>query len=111
MGVIYQSNIVVLIMSMTDLEYFLNKELLLPLKVPLSWFISKNYLYDVNCNWLNQLNEDDKFKMSEIYLYKIFFMLSWKGRLIIQFIILLLMFQFIRRWKMMNTRNLNMKLG
>ena len=72
---IYQSNIVVLIlkrlkMSMTDLEYFLNKELLLPLKIPSIWLISKNYLYDVNCNWLNQLNGDDKFKMSEIYLYK-----------------------------------------
>lgn len=75
MGMIYQSNIVVLIlkrlkMSMTDLEYFLNKELLLPLKIPSIWLISKNYLYDVNCNWLNQLNGDDKFKMSEIYLYK-----------------------------------------
>ncbi|MDC4780029.1 hypothetical protein NQ848_19025, partial [Acinetobacter baumannii] len=55
---------------MNDLEYFLNKEFLLPLKIPSSWFISKSYLYDVNCNWLNQLNEDNKFKMSEIYLYK-----------------------------------------
>lgn len=57
-------------MNMDDLEYFLNKELLLPLKVPSNWYISKNYLYQVSCNWLNQLNDEDKFKMSEIFLYK-----------------------------------------
>lgn len=57
-------------MSMDNLEYFLDKELLLPLKVPSNWYISKNYLYQVSCNWLNQLNDEDKFKMSEIYLYK-----------------------------------------
>lgn len=55
---------------MNDLEYFLDKELLLPLKVPSNWYVSKNYLYQVSCNWLNQLNDEDKFKMSEIYLYK-----------------------------------------
>lgn len=55
---------------MNNLEYFLDKELLLPLKVPSNWYISKNYLYRVSCNWLNQLNDEDKFKMSEIYLYK-----------------------------------------
>ncbi|MFW1842779.1 hypothetical protein ACG9YY_07440 [Acinetobacter pittii] len=57
-------------MSMDNLEYFLDKELLLSLKVPSNWYISKNYLYDISCNWLNQLNDENKFKMSEIYLYK-----------------------------------------
>lgn len=57
-------------MSMDNLEYFLDKELLLPLKVPSNWYISRNYLYQVSCNWLNQLNNEDKFKMSEIFLYK-----------------------------------------
>ncbi len=57
-------------MSIDNLEYFLDKELLLPLKVPSNWYISKNYLYQVSCNWLNQLNDEDKFKMSEIFLYK-----------------------------------------
>ncbi|MCU4430754.1 hypothetical protein KTI56_02735 [Acinetobacter pittii] len=65
-------------MNMDDLEYFLNKELLLPLKVPSNWYISKNYLYQVSCNWLNQLNDEDKFKMSEIFLYKNIFYANLK---------------------------------
>lgn len=37
-------------------EAFLNENFLLPLKVTRNWMIVKNYLYNVDLQWLNSLN-------------------------------------------------------
>lgn len=57
-------------MNANNLEFFLNSQQLVPLKILSNWLVVKNYLYNINLDWLNNLNEDDKFQMSEIYLYK-----------------------------------------
>lgn len=53
-----------------NIDYFLFQNLLLPIKLPSGWCLSKNYLFDFNLEWLNSLNDEDKFKVSEVYLYE-----------------------------------------
>ena len=52
-----------------NIDYFLLKNLLMPVRLPSSWCISKNYLFNFDVNWINGLNNSDKFKISEVYLY------------------------------------------
>lgn len=52
-----------------NIDYFLLKNLLMPVRLPSSWCISKNYLFNFDVNWINGLNDSDKFKISEVYLY------------------------------------------
>ena len=41
----------------------------MPVRLPSSWCIPKNYLFNFDVNWINGLNDSDKFKISEVYLY------------------------------------------
>lgn len=50
-------------------EVFLNENFLLPLKVTRNWMIVKNYLYNVDLQWLNSLNEDERFDVIDAYFY------------------------------------------
>lgn len=52
-----------------NIDYFLLKNLLMPVRLPSSWCIPKNYLFNFDVNWINGLNDSDKFKISEVYLY------------------------------------------
>ncbi|MDA3440369.1 hypothetical protein MJ046_08445 [Acinetobacter bereziniae] len=50
-------------------EAFLNENFLLPLKVTRNWMIVKNYLYNVDLQWLNSLDDDEKFDVIDAYFY------------------------------------------
>ena len=41
-------------------ESFLNENYLLSLKVTRNWTIVKNYLYNIDLQWLNSLDDDEK---------------------------------------------------
>lgn len=50
------------------------KQHLIDLKVPSGWFISKNNILDIDFKFLKDLDEDEFFRIREIYLYaNIFF--------------------------------------
>ena len=50
-------------------ESFLNENYLLSLKVTRNWTIVKNYLYNIDLQWLNSLDDDEKFDVIDAYFY------------------------------------------
>ncbi|NHB58281.1 hypothetical protein G9F32_09645 [Acinetobacter sp. 194] len=50
-------------------ESLLNENFLVPLKVTRNWMIVKNHLYNVDLQWLNSLDNDEKFDVVDAYFY------------------------------------------
>ena len=95
-------------MNANNLEFFLNSQQLVPLKILSNWLVVKNYLYNINLDWLNNLNEDDKFQMSEIYLYKNIFYAKFDRKINNLAYSLLLIFRFTLKLMVRLTKVLNM---
>ena len=53
---------------MSDLEETLLENNMIPLKITDGWRIIKNSFFKINIEWLNNLTEENKFLMSEIFL-------------------------------------------
>lgn len=55
---------------MQSLQTLINENRLISLTVPYGWLMLKNNLFDVDLNWLNELehkNDDDYFRLMEFY--------------------------------------------
>jgi hypothetical protein len=53
---------------MKKIEYILNKKLE-PLRVPSGWTIGKNNLFNIDIDWLNNLDNDLRFQVENSFIY------------------------------------------
>ena len=53
---------------MKKIEYDLNKKLE-PLRVPSGWTIGKNNLFNIDIDWLNNLDNDLRFQVENSFIY------------------------------------------